>query len=310
MAWGALPCLMSHNLAFRDMKIQLDQNGNSAHSLSATSRARGILITRKGKRLTVDIGNRVTPHALFAALSHIRSMSHAIMITSNKAAITEQIPPENNLTATDACFYLSQLLIQQVESRHDLYMTKELCFLTQEHLTSLPVAMHHLCDMRLYRLETAAALAMLDEAAMANMSFIVPGAAMSFSDFNYQVKKLPTMLRWPSDEPYLPLAFSQLLTAPYAPWYNSLCHAALSIRRPLLQRAQMKITLKDGAPAEPAITNDEIDPLADIITALPSSAQWHNITRILYPLASQYEKPSHFRLLICTIIDETTDIIL
>lgn len=292
------------------MKIQLDQNGNSAHSLSATSRARGILITRKGKRLTVDIGNRVTPPALFAALSHIRSMSHAIMITSNKGAMTEQIPLDKNLTASDACFYLSQLLLQQAESRHDLYMTKELSFLTQEHLTSLPVAMHHLCDMRLYRLETAAALAMLDEADMANMSFIVPGAAISFSDFNYQVKKLPAMLRWPSDEPYLPLAFSQLLTAPYATWYNSLCHGALSVRRPLLQRAQMKITLKEVAPEAPIITNDETDPLADSITALPSSAQWYNITRILYPLASQYEKPSHFRLLICTIIDETTDIIL
>lgn len=224
--------------------------------------------------------------------------------------MTDQIPLDKNLTASDACFYLSQLLLQQVESRHDLYVTKELCFLTQEHLTNLPVAMQHLCDMRLYRLETAAALAMLDEADMANMSFIVPGAAMSFSDFNYQVKKLPTMLRWPSDEPYLPLAFSQLLTAPYATWYNCLCHSALSVRRPLLQRAQMKITLKEVAPEAPIITNDETDPLADSITALPSSAQWYNITRILYPLASQYEKPSHFRLLICTIIDETTDIIL
>lgn len=292
------------------MKIQLDQNGNSAQSLSATSRAGGILLTRKGKKLSVDIGNRVTPHALFSALSHIRSISYAVTITSNKVAIADHIPLNQTFDASDACFHLAQLLLHQIESRHVLYMTKDLRLLSQDHITQLPVAMHHLCDMCLYRLETAAALAMLDEAAMAHISFIVPGAAMRYGDYNYQVKKLPHGLRWPTDEPYLPLSFSQLLTAPYAPWYNSLCHAALSVRRPLLQRAQMKITLKDAQRRRALWQADRVDMRSHSNSTPPLSAQWHEITRILYPLASPHEKPANFRLLICTIINESTDVIL
>ena len=192
------------------MKIQLDQNGNSKDSLATLSRARGILLTRKGKRLVVDIGTRVTPQALFAALSHIRSISYSIYFTSKKTTIDELIPLNSKLSASDACFHLSKLLIQQVENRQTIFHTKELGILTSEHMAQLPISLHHLCDLRVHRLDTATALLLLDEMMMAQISFVLPSSEMAYIDCGHRVHKLPQNMRWPADEPYVPLAFSQL----------------------------------------------------------------------------------------------------
>lgn len=284
------------------MKIQLDQNGNSNKSQAFTTKATGILLTRKGRDLTVDIGNRATPHAIFAALTHIRSIPFDIYITSRKLSLSTLIPLAKKLNASDACLYLGRLLLQQVESRQNVYATKELKILTQEAVQALPLRLQSLCNLNLARLDTATALTMIDETSMEDISFIVPSNEMSYADYGYQVKKLPQDLLWPTDQPYVPLAFSQLLTAPYAPWYNSLCHSALCIRRPLIHRAEMRLILRHDH-------EQSADPDAPSSQMLPE-AQWYDITRILYPLASHQEKPSNFRLLICSLINNTNKIIL
>ena len=112
------------------MKIQLDQNGNTIESLANVTRASGILLSRKGKEMRVDIGNRASTSALFAAIGHLRSATNRIHITSTKSSLASLIPFDTKLTASDACFYLAKLLLQQVEHRHEFYETKELCVLT------------------------------------------------------------------------------------------------------------------------------------------------------------------------------------
>lgn len=282
------------------MKIQLDQNGNSNKSQSFTTKATGILLTRKGRELTVDIGNRATPHAIFAALTHMRSIPFDIYITSRKSSLSTLIPLGKKLNASDTCLFLSRLLMQQVESRQNIYATKELKVLNQEEVQALPLRLQSLCNLKLARLDTATALAMIDETAMEDISFIIPSNEMSYADNGYQVRKLPRDMLWPTDQPYVPLAFSQLLTAPYAPWYNCLCHTALCVRRPLIHRSEMRLVLPQEQTADPNMPSSQMLP----------EAQWYNVTRILYPLASHQEKPSNFRLLICSLLDDKNKIIL
>lgn len=301
------------------MKIQLDQNGKTIESLSGITRASGILLSRKGKEMRVEIGNRASTSALFAAMSHLRSVTCRIYITSAKASLAAMIPFDTRLSASEACFHLAKLLLQQVEHRHEFYETKELCVLTQDMVPKLPMALHSLCSLRMHRMDTAAALSMIDETEMTNTSFIVPSSEMSFSELGYRVRKLPDESLWPSDETYLPLSFGQLLSPAYAPWYNSLCHIALCVRRPMLQRAQLRLSLPNAR----SISAHE--DLADTIrdpghkgmmshpqseAALLAAPSWHEITRILYPLAAPNEKPANFRLLIRTIITKTGQIIL
>ena len=269
------------------MKIQLDQNGKTIESLSDVTRASGILLSRKGKKMHVDIGNRVSSSALFAAMAHLRSVTCGVYITSTKASLAPLIPFETRLTSSDACFYLSKLLLGQVEHRNEFYETKELCVLTQDMVPSLPVDLHSLCNLRMHRMDTAAALSMIDETDMTNTSFIVPSSEMAYGDFGYRVRKLPDDTLWPSDDTYLPLSFGQLLSAAYAPWYNSLCHIALCVRRPMLQRAQICLNLpqahslsmsdetakEHGHDSKARGHQSEAEMLA--------SPTWHEITRIL-----------------------------
>ena len=296
------------------MKIQLDQNGNTIESLADVTRASGILLSRKGKEMRVDIGNRASTSALFAAIGHLRSVTSRIHITSAKSSLASLIPFDTKLTASDACFYLAKLLLQQVEHRHEFYETKELCALTQDMVPSLPVALHSLCNLRMHRMDTAAALSMIDETDMANTSFIMPSGEMAYGDFGYRVRKLPEQTVWPSDDTYLPLSFNQLLSVAYAPWYNSLCHIALCVRRPMLQRAQIRLSLHDTQSL--AIDDDMPDTASEhshktMIRHHQSEADmlasptWHEITRILYPLAAPNEKPANFRLLMRTIINKS-----
>lgn len=292
------------------MKIQLDQNGNSTESSSQTSRATGILLTRKGRELTIDIGNRVTPHAVFAALTHMRSMAYQITITSHKASLASFMPIGTSINASDACFFLGKLLIQLVENRQELFTTKDLRILTQQQVSGLPMRLHSLCNLNMHRMETAAALSMVEEDAMADISFVMPSSEMSFSDCGYKARKLPLKLAWPTEEPYVPLSFSQLLTSPYASWYNSLCHIALCVRRPLIQQCQMKLTLTRRASHDKeAPQHISENQLHDLEHNVPR-AQWYEVTRILYPLASAKEKPFNFRLLICSLIEELDEVIL
>lgn len=296
------------------MKIQLDQNGKTIESLSDVTRASGILLSRKGKEMRVDIGNRVSTSALFAAMSHLRSITCRIYLSSTKVSLASLIAFDTKLTASEACFYLAKLLLQQVENRHELYQTKEICLLTQDRVPGLPVALHSLCNLRMHRMDTAAALSMIDETDMKNTSFIVPSSEMAYGDFGYRVRKLPDDALWPSDDTYLPLSFGQLLSAAYAPWYNSLAHTALCVRRPLLQHAQIRLSLHNVHSA--LMGDDALEPSREFsqksLTSLPqseaemlASPAWYDITRILYPLAAPNEKPANFRLLSRTILTKT-----
>ena len=175
---------------------------------------------------------------------------------------------------------------------------------------SLPVALHSLCNLRMHRMDTAAALSMIDETDMANTSFIMPSGEMAYGDFGYRVRKLPEQTVWSSDDTYLPLSFSQLLSATYAPWYNSLSHIALCVRRPMLQRAQIRLSLHD---TQSLAINDDMPNTDNKVMMrhhqseadMLASPTWHEITRILYPLAAPNEKPANFRLLIRTIINKS-----
>ena len=289
-------------MAVKMMKIQLDQNGNSYKSPAYTTKATGILLSRKGRELTVEIGNRATPHAVFAALTHLRSIPFDIYFKSTKSSLETTIPLDKKLNASDSCLYLSRHLLQLVESRQNIYITKEFKLLTPDEVPFLPVRLNKLCNFKLHHLDTATALSLIEEAMMADISFIVPSGEMNYAEYGYQVRKIPQELAWPTDELFVPLAFTQLLPAAYAAWYNSLCHSALCVRRPLIHRAQMKLTLQNGAAYFPADENEQSP-------ALPS-AEWYDVTRIIYPLASHQEKPSNFRLLLCSIIDGTEKIIL
>lgn len=244
----------------------------------------------------VDVGNRVTPYALFSALGHLRAVSSGIFIKSAKSQMAQIIPFDTPLTASEACFHLGNYLLSLIEQRSEVCHTKDLNILTQDKVASLPTGLQGLSNLRMQRMPTAQALSMLDENAMANTSFIVPSTEMSFGESGYRVRKLPQDMIWPAEETYLPLAFSQLLPSPYAPWYNSLCHIALCVRRPLLHRAQMKLTI-----------NEKHLSIASADTGAPpllTRPIWFEVTRILYPLAASSEKPMNFRLLICSIIDE------
>ena len=296
------------------MKIQLDQNGKTIESRSDVTRASGILLSRKGKEMRVDIGNRASTSALFAAMGHLRSVTCRIFLASSKASLGPLIPLDTKLSASDACFHLAKLLLQQVEHRQEFYETNELCVLTQDMVPNLPVSLHSLCNLRMQRMDTAAALSMIDETEMTNTSFIMPSSEMAYVDFGYRVRKLPKEAVWPSYDTYLPLSFGQLLSPTYAPWYNSLAHIALCVRRPMLQRAQIRLSLPNAyrlASGDKAsdTTKDRAykgmtslyQNEADILTA----PVWHGITRILYPLAAQNEKPANFRLLMRTLVTKT-----
>ena len=280
------------------MKIQLDQNGKTIANYADCSRAKGVLLFRKGKKMYVDVGNRVSAPALFATLSHLRSVTNDIYITSSKKTFSATIPQETRLSASKACFFLGQLLLQLVEHRHEISHTKNFSLLPQDQIASLPVALHGLCNLRLARMETALALSLLNEWDMESATFITPSEEMNYNDFGYRVRKLPKDSSWPSDETYLPLSFAQLLPSAYAPLYNCLAHIALCVRAPLVHSAQMKLTLLDN-PVAPEAGEFE-DPR---ILAKPV---WHDVTRILFPFASAKEKPTNFRLLSCAIIDGTT----
>lgn len=279
------------------MKLQLDQNGNAIDSLSDMTWAKGILLLRRGKKMHVDVGYRVTPYALFSALGHLRAVTSGIFITSAKSQMGQKIPFDTALSASEACFHLGNYLLSLIEQRSEIFHTKDLSILTQEKVANLPVGLQGLSNLKMQRMPTAQALSMLDENAMANTSFIVPSTKMSFGESGYRVRKLPKDMIWPSEETYLPLAFSQLLPAPYAPWYNSLCHVALCVRRPLLHRAQIKLTIN-----EKHLSVSNTDASASPLLERPI---WFEVTRILYPLAAPSEKPMNFRLLIYSLIDET-----
>lgn len=283
-----------------EMKIQIDQHGKSLPSQSTLSRATGILLSRKGQRMQVDIGNRVTPSALYSALTHLRSVHCTILFSTRKQAIANLVPVDKKLIASQACFFLGTLLLQVIEHRHSIFHTKSLELLTQERITRLPSQLHVLCDLRLSKLQTSAALSLLDEENTKETTFVLPCAELGYGETSYRVRKLPVSMRWPLTLPYLPLSFSEILPHPFASWYSSLSHIALTVRRPLIQSAHMKVTLKSFH--HPLSKGD--------IPDIPPQPQWTEITRILYPFAADSELPENFRLLICSITDETGDFIL
>ena len=280
------------------MKIQIDQNGKSLPSQSTLSRTTGILLSRKGQRMQVDIGNRTTPHALYSALTHLRSVHCSIVFSTHKQSFAALLPVDKKLNASLACFHLGTLLLQIIEHRHGVFHTKSLEFLT--HDINLPRQLHVLSDLRMRKLSTSSALRLLDEHSTKDTSFIIPAAEFEYAEASYRVRKLPQSMRWPIDLPYLPLSFSEILPHPFASWYNSLSHIALCVRRPLIQSAQMKITLKS---VSATMTTEEI-------TEMPPQPSWLNITRILYPFAAEQERPENFRLLICSITDDTKEYLL
>lgn len=197
------------------------------------------------------------------------------------------------------CFFIGSHLIEVIEKRHPLCHTSELSILTALTARQVPLALQDLTDLSKINTPTASVLAKFSEERVRPFSFIVSNSQYSFQNADYRVVKVPSDLAWPTSDMYVPLPWSELLSHnPLARWYNSLCHVAFCTRRPLLHICQMKLALRmpphDGRPAAPLLQEPE----------------WHEVTRILYPMASIHEKPSNYRLLIGAIISHTDQKIL
>jgi len=281
------------------MKIQINQKGQSFKSDNDICMSTGVLLVRRGHLLEVTIGNRASPAALFSAMSHIRSFPFDIIISSKEPLLHGEVPLGKRLDHMRCCYFIGSHLIEVIEKRHPLCHTSELSILTALTARQVPLALQDLTDLSQINTPTASVLAKFSEERVRPFSFIVSNSQYSFQNADYRVVKVPSELAWPTSDMYIPLPWSELLTHnPLARWYNSLCHVAFCTRRPLLHICQMKLALHmpphDERPAAPLLQEPE----------------WHQVTRILYPMASIHEKPSNYRLLIGAIISHTDQKIL
>ena len=279
------------------MKIQLDRYGKAAEGKTQISRAMGILLLRRGKRLDVDIGNRVTPHALFSALNHIRAFHGDVHFTTQHARIEACVPLGETMPTHQACFYLGRFLLDLIERRHRIVNTLSLAYLKQDAIPNVPLALHSLTNLQLYKMTTSTALAQLPENALRHVSFIMPDGDITYTSANYRIRKLPYYFSWPADDFLLPLPIGEILPKAHDIWNNSLYHIALCTKRPLIHTAQMNLRLRypSDMPHQDFVLGEQ---------------KWHEVTRILYPFAAPTEKPANYRLLTGAIITKTNAIIL
>ena len=276
------------------MKIQIDQNGNTAQGTALTTKATGVLISRKGMTVRVDIGARVTPMAVFVAMSQLRILPQQIMIVSRKKTLSEFLTLDAHLKANEVCLQLGRLLLHLLEKRHPIFATKRLDLLDNDKVASLPDPLQKLGRLRLLKLPTSDALSHLDEKDMTECSFLHPEA-----DSSYRVRKMPQSAIWPAPVTYLPLPLTEILSSPYALWFNSLCHIALCVKLPLCHIADIQLTVPDTEAARHRswAQDDQIH------------SKWQQTIRILYPLAAPSEKPANYRLLMCAANLKTNKII-
>ena len=276
------------------MKIQIDQNGNTTQGTAFTTKATGALISRKGMIVRVDIGSRVSPMAVFIAMSHVRILHQQIMVISRKKTLSAFLSLDAHLKANEARLQLGRLLLHLLEKRHPIFATKSLHVLDSEIVAKLPDPLQKLGRLRLMKLPTCDALTHLDENDMAECSFLHPDA-----DSGYRVRKMPQSAIWPSPVTYLPLPLTEILSSPYAIWYNSLCQIALCVRQPLCHIADMQLTplATEAAQHHAWAQDDQIH------------SKWQQTIRILYPLAAPSEKPANYRLLMCAADRKTNNII-
>ena len=280
------------------MKIQINQKGQSSKSDGSACLSTGVLLARRGHFLEVTIGNRATPAALFSAMSQIRAFPFDIVISSKRELLGGLVPLGEKMDHMRCCFSLGVYLIRLIEKRHSLCRTSELSLLTSLSARDVPLPLQDLTDLSQINATTATVLAKFPEERMKSFSFIASTPHYSFENADYRVLKVPEILDWPTMDMYVPLPWSELLThQQFAQWYNSMCHLAFCTRRPLLHISQMKLALR--APNHQQIGNT---------TMLEPS--WHDVTRILYPMASMKEKPSNYHLLIGAVITNTDQKIL
>lgn len=280
------------------MKIQINQKGQSHKSDNDICLSTGVLLARRGHLLEVTIGNRAAPAALFSAMSHIRSFPFDIILSSKRQLFPSEMPLGERIDHNRGCFYIGSHLISLIEKRHPDCHTTELSLLTALRAQQVPLALQELTDLSQINAPTASVLAKFSEDDMRDFSFIVSNSQYSFDNADYRVVKVPAELAWPTTQMYVPLPWSELLHPnPLATWYNSLCHVAFCSRRPLIHICQMKLALRAHlSDAQPATAEEE--------------PAWHEVTRILYPMASIHEKPSNYRLLIGAVITGTDQKIL
>lgn len=280
------------------MRIQINQKGHSSKSDGSACLSTGVLLVRRGHFLEVTIGNRATPAALFSAMSQIRVFPFDIIISSKKELLGGLVPLGERIDHMRCCFSLGAYLVRLVEKRHSLCRTSELSLLTSLSARDVPLALQDLTDLSQINASTASILAKFPEERMRSFSFIASTPQYSFENADYRVIKVPEALDWPTMEMYVPLPWSELLShQQFAQWYNSLCHLAFCTRRPLLHISQMKLALRTPHHQ-------------DMSAATMLEPSWHDVTRILYPMASTNEKPSNYRLLMGAIITNTSQKIL
>ena len=266
------------------MKIQLDEKGQSRTVTSERSEPSGVLIARVKQACIVNVGNNVSPQALFAAMTYIRSMPYRVTFTCEKEGQNIPLPFDRALTASDSCFAIGQYLLGLLAKNQSYFKTTDIRPVNRTHVAEVPLVIHHLTDLFNYTLPTSTALSRYSEDDLAPFSFIRPSVKQSFEEADYTFMKLPRHYDWPAEDGFVPLSAGELCAPPYDTWINSLCHIALCAKRPIIQFAKVRLALK-----QPETIDDK--------PAIYPEPKWHEVIRIIYPFAAPSEKPSNYRLL-------------
>lgn len=255
---------------------------------------------RRAHALKVKIKPNCTPIALLKLIRHIRDVQTLIIIerpSSRHNKLTFE-PPE-------ACLHIAQIALAHFEKKCDAIMSSSLTVLPlpsdiwdqkKIHLectNTVSDALQRLAQMRLKNLDTATALTHFTEDQLHHAAFFYPDA-----DQNLHISKLPMERIWPSDGQLVgnksPFGW---VTEPYGFWLRLVSEAALATGQPLLHQGYMSF---EPFTSQKQTRDSNAETLAKRTSTKPTE-----FVRLLYPLRSNTEKPTNYRLITmgCTLPD-------
>lgn len=255
------------------ISIFIDSQGSIlSSSNSEKGRDIPIKLMRQNKQVNITIAKNCTPNSLLSLISHLRNMKNAIigLVSEN-----EHISSNSYLHVKDCCLDIGQACLLLFEQEHDGLSYSHITpwALLEEDRNELPFEMLNLSKMRLGHLDTPSALSNISEAQTLNAAFY-----RFTSDQDLSLVKMPENMVFPDiiDEHKSKLSES-IKDDVYAQWLLIAGQIAIATGMCLRQFGHLRIHSWPGTSMHPFI-------------------------KLLYPIASETELPTNYRLVTITYL--------
>jgi len=262
--------------------FEIDSDGKlHVHRVTKSVQApHPVRLTRQAQIIRVQIFDKCSIDTLLTLIRQCRAIRQPIHIQSDFPGLSSGIHNDS----ASFCFKVGRIILSLFEEHHRTQFSSHLgAWLDVASDThKMPSDFVSLARQQVTNLETAAALSQLTEDMLVNAAFYRLGA-----DFSFRLLKAPQLVRFPEiiDE-WNPDLYAAL-PIDYAQWITILAEIAVASRMPLLQTGQIQIPDNDT-----------------------KELHQNSFTRLLYPIASDLERPSNYRLITLSYLPESDSWIL